>query len=52
MFEISYIHNNDEEISEVYLNAKSEKEAKKIYYKMVENENLPEDSQFSSISEI
>lgn len=43
---------NDEEESEIYINAKSEKEAKMKYYSMVENGELQEDSCFSSIAEI
>lgn len=52
LYQVTYIHNNDEKESEIYINAKSEKEAKKIYYSKVENDELPEDSSFSSISEI
>lgn len=44
------MHSNDKEESEIYINAKSEKEAKIKYYSMVENGELQEDSCFSSIN--
>ncbi len=52
LYQITYFHKSDEEESEIYINAKSEREAMRIYYSMLENDELPEDSSLSSISEI